>query len=440
MDYASSFQNSYRDLNYKRPYNTDTFYTNIIQHVSNKLKRQLEKGEQRQVINFIKKLDPSLLTPINNAKTISIMIDTLVDEFSSFKCGKSFNDDSYQILRETIGISSESGTTHSIYDNPNIIKSFDERQSADDILDSGNNLPPNETKVSASRESFSSNINNLLGMTTADEAARILNPKSQYKKNHILLDSRYRIFLEQSVENISKFQWNYIQKSQITINGSVNVIGNVRDIIGLRIYPFRIPYAPSADNKYAKISVFIEELSAQSFIAHENRKFHFMMNATIDSDFITLDADVYNGFFWFEKPITSLSTLTVSFGNPLELITFNNDRDWVTIDYFIASPSSQITTEKNHNLQNGDRVYFTGFDVLPLNPILINQTVINENIKHSINSVNGHLITKINSTTFSIPFDSSQIQSPIVNQRFRCFYGSKRLFVPIELIYINPNK
>jgi hypothetical protein len=436
MDYSSTFQNSNHDTNFKRPYNTNVFYENIIKKVSTNIKRSLERGEQNQVINFIKNIDPNLLTPSLKNKTIDIMVNTLVNEFKNYKCDL-LVDDSHQLMRESIGVSSESGTTHGIYDNPSYsIQRLAEAKMERDVLDRIPELTPRAPE----EKSVNSGINNLLGMSTADEVVRILNPKSQYRRNHMLLDSRYRVFIEQSEENISKLQWNYVQKSQSTTNGSVNVIGNVRDIIGFRIYPFRIPYTTNADNKYSRISVFIEELSAQAFIAHEGRKFHFMMTSTIDSEFITLEADVYNGYFWFERPITTLETLTITFGNPLERVVFDRDRDYCSFNYFSSTPFTHITTSKKHNLKSGDRVYITNFDVGIINSVLIDQVFINNKIKSEINDIGGHLITRIDDTTFNIPVDSSQIQNPISNIQANIFYGSKRLFIPIEMIFINPEK
>jgi hypothetical protein len=457
MEYVSSFQNNYTNSNYKIQYNTDEFYNKIIKDVSIKLKRPLEWGEQKQVINFIKNMDSNLLTPMLKGKTIPIMITTLAKEFSKANCGKALDIDSHQIIRDTIGISSESGTTHGIYDNPNfMIARHAEQTKEDSRLDklpeleiavaenefNDTNNKSNTNNISLTLDTLATkigktDIKTLMGISSADEAVRILNPKSQYRRNHMLLDSRYRIFLEQSCVNIAKYQWNYVQNDMNTQQGSVNIIGNVRDIIGLRILPFRIPYSTTADNAYARISVFIEELSAQSYIAHEGRKFHFMMNATIDSDFIILDVANYaDSYFWFERPITALSTLTISFGNPIEPIVFERDRDFCGFDYFSIAPLTQITTEQPHNLQNGDRVYFTNFKTASINPILYSAVILDQNITTQINSVNGHLITIINSTQFSISVDTSQIQSPIANLRNKVYYGSKRFFLPFEMIFI----
>lgn len=442
MDYVSSFQSHYHDSNYKRQYNTDEFYNNIINTVSTKLKRPMELNEKTQTINFIKNMDPDLLTPTLKGKTIPIMVNTLFKEFSTAKCDKPSHDDSLQFIRNTIGVSSESGTTHGVYDNPSymIQKMTSEKKAREQLEKLQNQQSPTQHDREKKEDDKKFEVKNLLGMSSASEAVRILNPKSRYRKNHLLLDSRYRIHTEQSPEKIKEFGWGYVQKSMHTTDGSVNVIGNVRDIIGFRIYPFRIPYTLAADNKYQRISVLIKEYTSQSFIAHEDRQFHFMMNSTIDGAFITLDADVYNGFFWFEKPLTTVDKLTISFGNPLELITFDRDRDYCTFDYFVLAPLTQVVTLKPHNLQTGDRVYFSEFDVGQVPAVLVEQKAINDTIKTTIISASGHLITKINTTTFTIPVDSSQIMNPLTTIKPKVFYGSKRIFLPMELIYLLPNE
>ena len=63
---------------------------------------------------------------------------------------------------------------------------------------------------------------------------------------------------------------------------------------------------------------------------------------------------------------------------------------------------------------------------------------INQNIKNKINHINGHVITVITPKTFSIAVQSNGILNPIAGITFDVFYGSKRMFIPIELIYIQP--
>jgi hypothetical protein len=427
----------YHSANYKRQFNTQTFYKNIASRVSVVLGRPLRQPEIHEVVSFIQKIDPELLAPAYQSKTIPIMVNTLATEFQKYDCSQPDEDDSQQFIRDTIGLSSESGTAHGIYDDPSFFTRTE------------NTLSRVETALSETFSGSSNKLTNLLGMNTASEAVRVLNPTAVHRKNYMLLDSRYRILSGSDVSGISQFSWNYILNSQADTQGSVNIIGNVRDIIAMRVYPFRIPYVDTADNNYARISVFVEELGSQAFVAHEDRKFHFMLRATNDTEFIELETNKFNdGYFYFEKPITTLNTLTVSFGSPLEPIIFPIDRSWCGIDYFSDAPATRIytypssslsATATDYVLANGDRVYFSMFDVGDIDALLVEQTIINTGIKDGINRSSGFEISNVSSTTFTIDFDSSNIQNPITDIRFKVYFGSKRIFMPVELTYIMPD-
>lgn len=388
-----NYKFNYQSANYSREFNTYEFYKKIENDVAKVIKRPITKSERKQVVGFIRKIDPKLLKPKYREKTIKTMIDTLVEEFRTYDPVRPDYDDTQQFLRDTIGLSSESNTVHSIYDNPNY-----------------RNSPQSSANFS----------------------------EEEIRKNYVLLDSRYRA--KASTGEITKFEWSFNIGQQQTDEGSVNVVGNVRDIISMRVYPSRMPYVASADNKYSRVSMLVEEMETQAFIAHETRKFHYMFETEINGDYVDLITDKFNdGWFHFEKPITSPNTITISFGSPLEPIVFERDRDWVGIDYFAIAPLTQITTENPHNLNNGDVVYFSLFTVIPItDPALKELNDINNGILNDINRESGFIITVIDPTNFSIAYDSSNIQSPTPNVRFRVFYGSKRLFVPLELTYIKP--
>lgn len=436
--------------NYKREHNNDAFYNTIMVSVENSLQRNLTEMERNETVSFIQKIDPDVLKPEFFKKATKLMVSTLVKEFKDYDCKKPFYNDSQQLLRDKIGVSSETGTTHGIYDDPGFINRISKPPSKQpnptSIPTTSIPITPIPTTVKNTQENL---VQKFLGLDKPEDVTRVINPTAMYRKNYIMLDSRYRILTGRDTDNIIKFSWDYVMNSQIESQGSANIVGNVRDIIALRVYPFRIPYVKSADNKYSRISVFIEELGSQSFIAHEQRKYHFMMRSIIDTDFIDLETDKFNdGFFHFEKPITTLNTIKVSFGSPLEKIEFDPDRSWCGIDYFIDAPITRITTYsnstalagvQNHNLSNGDRVYFELFDVGPVAPALVEQARINQEIKDTINRTSGFLITVIDATNFTIDFDSTKIQNPIPNVRFRVFFGSKRIFIPMEITYIMPS-
>jgi hypothetical protein len=430
----ASYTTHYPNKNYQRQFNTDEFYNKIIKRVVNLLNRPLIESEKDETIKFIKNLDPVLLTHQYQSKTINIVVDTLVDEFKQFKCDKPEYDDTQEILRGSIGITSETSTAYSIYDNPNYLLNIQPK-------------PPKtieqfESKSNVSKEP--SLISNLLGLTSCNDAARLFNPESFIRKNYIILDSRYRELNGSNTIGITSFTWSYVLQSLASQQGTVNIVGNVRDIIALRIYPCRIPYVSSADNKYSRISILINQLSSQSFIAHENRNFHFMLRSVIDDTFINLHTNDYNdGYFYFEKPITTIDKLTLTFGSPIEPVVFDKDRDLCTIDYFIIQPLTKITTGNlnsptPHNLTNGDRVYFTDFKTGVIDPSLVNEIAIDNAIVELINNINGFVVTVIDAVSFSIILDTSNIQSPINNLVFNVFYGSKRMFIPIEITYIMP--
>ena len=444
---------SYHSANNNRKFTNTTFYKSIVSSVEKKINRSLSRSEINESVSFIQKLDPTLLSAEYQKQTIPIMITTLADEFNKFNCKIPEYDDSQQIIRDTIGLTSESGTAHGVYDDPSFfIRTQSDRKNVvkDDVKDEDDNSSANKITrtMSVKNESFPKNISEFLGISNSEDAVRVMNPNALHRKNFMILDSRYRILSGTNINGISKFSWNYVLQSQIEAQGGVNIIGNVRDIIAMRVYPFRIPYVGSADNKYSRISVFVEELGSQSFVAHEDRKFHFMLRSTIDSEFIELETNKFNdGFFYFEKPVTTLNTLTLSFGSPLEKIIFPHDRSWCTIDYFALSPLSLITTYVNspvgsslqeHGLNNGDMVYFDLFNVGDVPPALTDQKLINDTIKETVNRKDGFLITVINTTSFTIAYDTSNIQNPIPNIRFQVFFGSKRMFIPVELTYIMP--
>lgn len=369
---------NYHSDNYPLKYNTEEFYQNIVVGVSDKLGRLLKKNEKLQTIQFIKKMDPDLFSPKYYNKTINIMISTLSDEFKNANIKADRYDDSQQNLRQIIGISSESDTSHAIYDNPNYLlnqRKSDKVINADVNQNDKNNTTNKSTGQdnNLSKVNIMPNIESLLGIRTANDAARILNPNSRLRKNYLILDSRYRNISGQNSNlvngGIEKLSWVF-NLSRYAINGSVNAVGTIRDIVSMHIFPFRIPYTESGDNTYSRISLFIEEFGAQSFIAHEDRKFHFMLQSQVDGSFINLLTDQFNdGVFQFSKPITTIENITISFGSPISNIIFDRDRDICTIDYFSIAPLTKITTGSpilnEHNLSNGDRVYFSNFDVQP---------------------------------------------------------------------------
>ena len=116
------YKQQYHASNYSREFNNDAFYNKIIIYVEKDIKRELSEMEKQETVSFIQKLDPSVFEPKMYDKTVGLMVSTLSKEFKSYDCQKPFYDDSQQMLRTRIGTSSESGTSHGIYDNPGFFR------------------------------------------------------------------------------------------------------------------------------------------------------------------------------------------------------------------------------------------------------------------------------------------------------------------------------
>lgn len=427
-------------------YDKSDLYENISNQVAERLQRPLTHNEYNEVINFTKRVDQVLFGPKYQTSTIKTMVAKLTTEFSKYTVENQYNEDPKQFLQPLLGTTGDNNTTYGIYDtagyldNSNPEPEPEPEFNADQLQSTTQQL----TQLIQQMQKLTTNMQsiNVFGISNPLQAARVFNPQSTYRKSYMLLDSRYAYKTADGNNKLVKFQWPFISSTQATTPHSkgVTVINDTREIVSLRIYPFRIPYTESADNAYQRVSVFINEFQSQSFIAHEQKKFHFMLKSQMDGTFIDLDTDNFNdGVFNFSKNLTQFSTLTLSFGSPLENITFDNDMDnKCSFDYFSIAPFTQITTSKPHNLTNGDRVYFSEFDVTQLGIAFQQQNIINNAIKQTINRSEGHIITVINDTNFSIDYDTSAITSPIVGLYAWVYYGSKRLFIPFEITYIMP--
>jgi hypothetical protein len=174
------------------------------------------------------------------------------------------------------------------------------------------------------------NINKILGLTK-DNIRTLLNPNSNLRKAYLLLDRRYKAS-ENDAKTITS--WNFINSTNV-IQGSVNSNTDIQNIIGMRVYDFFLPIDVTSLEITGRMSLLIYEFSSQAFIAHEERKFHFLGQAdpyAVDttgslpivlvrfnpryesSGLFERDRilDMNSGIFRFNQPIKRLETLTIS--------------------------------------------------------------------------------------------------------------------------------
>lgn len=172
-------------------------------------------------------------------------------------------------------------------------------------------------------------ISSFLGINDLDEIKMLLNPESLYVHYYLVLDSDFRDRSAELSTAITRFTWKYAP-TQFTGQGFCNTVGTVRDIIGMRLYQPRIPNTPEMNTDAKRISVQVEEFKAQSFIAENGFRFHFLLrpNFAEANTSVELSTEDYNdGIFNFRTPITEFSTFTLLFGNPLNTVVFSEPFD-----------------------------------------------------------------------------------------------------------------
>jgi len=272
------------------------------------------------------------------------------------------------------------------------------------------------------------NVQQLFGKSDPTSLQLLVNPEAAYKHNYIMMDSRYR---KTDTFGIQEQSWNFLSNSTINATGAVNSLGSVKNIVAMTVPELRLPFKDSIIlNGYKRVSLLIKEFSGQSHVAQETRKFHFMFKTVVDGNNIDLIPLKYGnqeaGTFNFVKPVTQIDTLTLTWGNPLEPIIFDKDRLIFTVNY--ANPATFTSTEE-HKLFTGDLVYIQDFTT--------NDTATDGPIISTVNSIYGHNIVKIDDFNFAIDLlDLTAVTAPIAAQTMEIYFGSNRIFVPIDFKFI----
>lgn len=265
-------------------------------------------------------------------------------------------------------------------------------------------------------------LSSVLGNNDKYGIQSIVNPQALLNKTQVLLDSRNRSL---DTDGTQLIKWSFSNTISVQ-QGSFNSTSPIRDIVAIKVFPFKIPYTATAENPTNNITMYFNEFSNQCVVAPESARYHHWFSYTQEGDWLALDAFHHNdGTYNFDKPITTLDTLSVSFGAPLTPIQFDLDRMSATMT---SGNPTIFTFSTAHNLSTGNTIYFTNFSTsnTSSDAILISQ----------INSLYGLEIIRINSTQVSVAIDSSGIVgTPTVST---AFFGEKRIFIPLELTYIKP--
>jgi hypothetical protein len=211
-----------------------------------------------------------------------------------------------------------------------------------------------------------------LGLDTLDKFISEINPKAKRKRAYMCLDSRYARFNQEC----TRLTWDFTNNLNV-VNNSTNVVGPVRDITWIRMHSIVVRKFTSIPQR---ATILIEELSAQAFILPSGRRFHFvgllndlqnpinfgLRNAIVRGqgvpDFTIFDKyellagyKFNDGYYRFNKPITTLNEITVSIGNPdtlvvlpkyefLKVTVLDVTADYIDLDlnepHYYVSPNS----------------------------------------------------------------------------------------------------
>jgi hypothetical protein len=351
----------------EREFNTTKAYTQrIFSEMAKLLGRKLFDNERIMVVGQLREFkDPKGgLKNKTFTERVQFLSNILVAAIKDGACGTEANDiDIYELQKAVAGLSNES------------------KESLEAM---GINVGVN-VKIP---DGSSVNLTGIFGKNNSSELLKMFNPQALYNEEKILLDTRYRTL---SGDGTQSFNWTYTAYPT-TNQGTTNSLEEIRNIKAMRLGPFRIPKTASADKHHNRLTIFVEEYSTQSVVAHENRRYHWMAEPTVNGSWIEVDPTKYDdGWYEFNNVVTKLEELTLSFGSPLQKVIFPTDRMSGTITY---SNPAILTTAQPHTLINGSNVIIETFNT--------NSSINDANAISLVNAVAGNTIDELSDTTFAL--------------------------------------
>lgn len=383
----------------------------IFELINRKFSIQLNKYEKAFIQNEIKLLDKNVYRGHSKKEIIEVFSDVFGKKIKEQRKYTNTQLDMHEFLNQQLQSDQAVDAT---------------------VMESGNGLlmPDDTTDIS---------VVNLLGLKDSYQIQKMLNPSATYLKNYIVLDSKYRILQDSIDGKIREFKFAYTNQPNIR-EGFVNSIGNIRDIVQIKLYQPLIPWVSEyMDRPARRVSILIKEFSAQSFIQSTGVRAHWILpydTYIYDQPGIELKIeDNADGVFKFTTPITTFETLTIQMGNPDVVIPFNNDRDTCSIAWDVGGGGrTLITCDHSHGITRGlsTAVYITGFTTAnPVADAAIIQQINSVEPLWAISVPNGIqlILTSVNTST--VTFDP--------NNKPTIYFDAKRFILPMEITYLRSN-
>jgi len=392
--------------------------------VRNNIKRNLSNDEIQYIIEFIEENARSLLaynTTVKNAQIDAAR--TIIREWSA-------SDNQYVAPLATDYEDQEPSDAERSDDEIDIHTNLKEFIYSGDAANRAAMIRPEQEYVKQSTVSVdflsSLGIGNLLELVSA------VNPRALTRHfPQLVLDTRNRSLVDSTPGQRTSLSWSRNTSGGYE-RGALNSLKPVRNIVQIECATIYMPNINDvAFNEYRQISMLIQEFSDQSSILSDSVRFHFLFDAeTISNDVgserLKLTSPYrQTSYVGFDPPLTSIDTLTITFGSPAERLTLGYDRDSNPVSVSSSNPVV-FTCSINHNLRAGDLVYLEGFTT-------DNPSTDSYNISIA-NRTSGHVIQNPTNTTFEIAIlDTTGMVNPIVTS---IIFGPQRFFIPFKLRYV----
>lgn len=276
-------------------------------------------------------------------------------------------------------------------------------------------------------------IESINGITDINELLVKIKPEIEYRKDYIVLDSKYRELLESGDTPISRFKFNLVNSKTLQI-GTVNSGSEIENVVEMKLTSIVAPFGIERYDgslSYMRLSAIIDQISGQSYIMSSSMKAHWILR-NAEYRFAAGKRYEFNieefsdGVFKFNVPIRRLDDITVRFGSPVFPVTYYHDRDTAIVTGYGAT--TDIQTTYNHSFPNGTKTWITasGFRT--------SDDIADKAIVDRVNNDVEILATITGVNTMRLTLNTGSV-TPLVGMRFNVFFEDRRITLPIEVTY-----
>ena len=270
------------------------------------------------------------------------------------------------------------------------------------------------------KEILQCNIASIFSTVDRRTLLHMFNPMMNMYTVYTVLDRKYC----DSTDNIN-FKWNVSDTSAYNGNNKGALTNKkIKNVISIIARSFQFPSTSNALQFQNKISLSIKELAHQGMIFNETgRRFHFIYNIRPETNgtLTLLNAINETNEFVCYGVIQTLSTISISFGNPYHELQLDPDR--LSADITPQGVETLITFTQPHNLSINDYITIQGFKTSSPNTDSVEINLIND--------PTGWVVSSLTATTVNILVDLSQLKGSIVSNPIMIYLESKRFIIPM---------